>query len=127
MESSLFPELLLKEIIGLSKEAVLITDLDRTVLFASPETGSLLEYEPELLVKQPLDTLFLQEDTRILVVPDHFTPLVKRTHTPEPVPFAIAGKGIPKSISAKFSEEEAQRSNLYFEEAPLLIEYLVKE
>ena len=67
------------------------------------------------------------EDTRILVVPDHFTPLAKRTHTPEPVPFVIAGAGIPKSITAKFSEEEAQRSSLYFEETSLLMEYLVKQ
>ena len=74
-----------------------------------------------ILKERNLDT------TRILLVPDHFTPLSKRTHTPEPVPFAIAGPGIPKSITAKFSEEEAQRSNLYFEEPSLLMEYLVKE
>ncbi|MBN2120033.1 MAG: cofactor-independent phosphoglycerate mutase [Candidatus Omnitrophica bacterium] len=67
------------------------------------------------------------ESTRILVVPDHFTPLSKRTHTPEPVPFVIAGGKIPKSITAKFSEEEAQRSSLYFEQTSLLMEYLVKE
>ncbi len=75
--------------------------------------------------------LFLKErnmdDTRILVVPDHFTPVSIRTHTPEPVPFVIAGKGIPKSIASVYSEEESQQSNLYFEEAPLLMEYLLKD
>ncbi|HEC70017.1 MAG TPA: cofactor-independent phosphoglycerate mutase [Candidatus Omnitrophica bacterium] len=67
------------------------------------------------------------KDTRILVVPDHFTPLSKRTHTPEPVPFVIAGEGIPESITSKFSEEEAQRSSLYFEKPSLLMEYLIKK
>ncbi|MDY6914400.1 MAG: cofactor-independent phosphoglycerate mutase, partial [Planctomycetota bacterium] len=34
------------------------------------------------------------DDWRILVLPDHPTPCMRRTHTPEPVPFAIAGKRI---------------------------------
>lgn len=67
------------------------------------------------------------EDTRLLVVPDHFTPFSKRTHSPEPVPLVFAGKGIPHSITAKFSEEEAQRSDLYFDEGPLLMNYLLKQ
>lgn len=66
------------------------------------------------------------EDTRILVSPDHFTPVSVRTHTAEPVPFVVAGNGIPKSVSANYSEEEAQRSNLYFEEGALLMEYFIK-
>lgn len=66
------------------------------------------------------------EDTRILVSPDHFTPVSVRTHTAEPVPFVVAGNGIPKSVSAHYSEEEAQRSNLYFEEGALLMEYFIK-
>ncbi|MCD6539464.1 MAG: cofactor-independent phosphoglycerate mutase [Candidatus Omnitrophica bacterium] len=67
------------------------------------------------------------KDTRILIVPDHFTPLSKRTHTPEPVPFVIAGEGIPGSMTSRFSEEEAQRSSLYFEKPSLLMEYLIKK
>lgn len=84
----------------------------------------------ERIDKLVLGTILKERDlgsTRILVVPDHFTPLSKRTHTPEPVPFVLAGSNIPRSITAKFSEEEAARSQLYFEEASLLIEYLIKE
>ena len=66
------------------------------------------------------------DDTRILVVPDHFTPLKLRTHTAEPVPFLMAGAGIPKSVTSKFSEEEAQRSNVFFEAGALLMEYFIK-
>lgn len=66
------------------------------------------------------------DDTRILIAPDHFTPLSLRTHTAEPVPFLMAGAGIPKSVTSKFSEEEAQRSNLYFDEGALLVEYFIK-
>ena len=66
------------------------------------------------------------EDTRILVAPDHFTPLSVRTHTSEPVPFLMAGSGVPKSVTSTFSEEEAQRSNLYFDDGALLMEYFIK-
>lgn len=32
-------------------------------------------------------------DYRMLVLPDHFTPIKARTHTPEPVPFVLYGDG----------------------------------
>ncbi|MFC1514458.1 cofactor-independent phosphoglycerate mutase [Candidatus Omnitrophota bacterium] len=102
---------------------------------ATDEAGHNQDLRMKIICTERIDRLVLGtilkerslEDTRILVVPDHFTPLVKRTHTPEPVPFVIAGPGIPKSITAKYSEEEAQRSSLYFEETSLLMEYLVKQ
>lgn len=82
----------------------------------------------ERIDKLVLGTILKERDlknTRIMVVPDHFTPLSKRTHTPEPVPFVMAGREIPKSTVPKFSEEEAQRSNLYFEEGVLLMNYFI--
>lgn len=53
-------------------------------------------------------------DYRILVAADHFTPIARRTHTPEAPPFAwarrsdLAGRHSPR----KFSESESQRSGL---------------
>ena len=41
---------------------------------------------------------------RILVLPDHPTPCELRTHTPEPVPFCMAGWGIVPDEVHHFSE-----------------------
>ncbi len=56
-------------------------------------------------------------DYRVLVVSDHFTPIVRRTHTPEPPPFAWARKRelALRRPSRPFTETEALRSGLLFE------------
>ena len=48
---------------------------------------------------------------RVLVTTDHNTPLSVRTHTTEPVPFAIGGTGVagpPDKSTSGFSEKSAQ-------------------
>jgi len=65
------------------------------------------------------------EDFRILITPDHPTPVSKRTHTNEPVPFLIYGKGIEKGSFSSYSEAEAQNASLYFDRGPELIKYLL--
>lgn len=44
------------------------------------------------------------DDYRVLIAPDHPTPVALRTHTEEYVPFLMAGKGIPKD--GRFSYDE---------------------
>ena len=46
---------------------------------------------------------------RVLVLPDHPTPLAIRTHTDEPVPFAMIGSGIEPDDMKAFSEREGAR------------------
>jgi len=58
------------------------------------------------------------DDYRVMVVSDHLTPIVKRTHTDEPTPFASASK---REIEAgkkgsPFTESSALRSGLIFHE-----------
>jgi len=48
-------------------------------------------------------------DWRVLVLPDHPTPIALRTHTSEPVPFAMMGSGIEPDGMEAFSEREAAR------------------
>jgi len=48
-------------------------------------------------------------DWRVMVLPDHPTPIALRTHTAEPVPFAVMGSGIEPDGMAAFSEREAAR------------------
>ena len=43
-------------------------------------------------------------NTKVLILPDHATPIVKRTHTSDYVPFIMSGKNIVKDEIEKFSE-----------------------
>ena len=54
------------------------------------------------------------EDYRIIIVPDHPTPVSKRTHTDEPVPFVLSGTGVTAENFSSYSETEAANSSLYF-------------
>ncbi len=47
-------------------------------------------------------------DYRVLVAPDHFTPITRKTHVPDPVPFAIWGPGVASDGCGAFSESEAR-------------------
>jgi len=63
-----------------------------------------------------LDGLKQFEDYRIMVISDHFTPVVKKTHIADPTPFAWAGKSGLKAPGGKtaFTEKAAKESGLFF-------------
>jgi 2,3-bisphosphoglycerate-independent phosphoglycerate mutase len=65
------------------------------------------------------------EDWRILVLPDHPTPCRVRTHTADPVPFAMAGKRVPAVVERAFNEEEAARADLHVERGCDLMEFFL--
>jgi 2,3-bisphosphoglycerate-independent phosphoglycerate mutase len=48
-------------------------------------------------------------DWRILLLPDHATPISLKTHSREPVPFVIAGKGIEPDGVDCFDEQWAKK------------------
>ena len=61
---------------------------------------------------------------RILVTPDHPTPLRTKTHSHGAVPFAIAGTGIAPS-GQTYDEVAAARSSLAFDEGWKLMGYFL--
>lgn len=63
---------------------------------------------------------------RLLVMPDHYTPVKAKTHTNEPVPFAICGKDIAPDKSEEFSEKAASESGLVFDEGHKLMDYFIQ-
>ncbi len=65
-------------------------------------------------------------DWRILVLPDHPTPCSLRTHTSEPVPFALAGKRIESVIQRTFTEDSATASDLHIANGWELMEFFLK-
>lgn len=70
-----------------------------------------IERFDEEVVGQVLQGLVEFEKWRILVLPDHATPIAIRTHCGDPVPFVVAGYGITSGGAKGFSEKEAERGH----------------
>ncbi len=67
------------------------------------------------------------DDFRILLMPDHATPVSLRTHTADSVCFALYGKGISGSHFCGFNEAQAKKSGIFLENAYMLMDRLIKE
>ncbi len=65
-------------------------------------------------------------DYRVLILPDHPTPIKKRTHTADPVPFAIAGKGISPDDVAVFTEKSAKAGSMGLVQGSELMRILLR-
>ncbi len=68
-----------------------------------------------------------QDDFRLLVLPDHPTPVSLRTHSSDPVPFLMFGKGIPSDPAAEFGESAAKAKGLKFKSGEELMEFFLKK
>ncbi len=83
-----------------------------------------------LLVGRVLEGLKNFKEYRILVLPDHFTPVSLKTHSREPVPFAIYdSRQENKNTSEKskgFHEEAAREEGIFFEEGWKLMDFFIK-
>jgi 2,3-bisphosphoglycerate-independent phosphoglycerate mutase len=64
-------------------------------------------------------------DLRVLIMPDHPTPISVRTHTPDPVPYLIWGKGISANSAARFTEKEAKATGIFIGEGYKIMGKLV--
>lgn len=62
-----------------------------------------------------LDYLYKQGDFKVMVLPDHPTPLCYRTHTHDAVPFLIFDNNDIKNNDLKYCEEDAKSTGLYVE------------
>lgn len=81
------------------------------------------------VVGRVLDGLPALGDYRVMVLPDHPTPLMKKTHTSDPVPFALfdsAGKFTAANKVACYSEREAAASGIVFNPGFELMSHLIK-
>jgi 2,3-bisphosphoglycerate-independent phosphoglycerate mutase len=66
-------------------------------------------------------------DLRVLVMPDHPTPISLRTHTGDPVPYLIWGKGIKPGSAARFTENEAKKTGNYTADGYKMMEALLSK
>ncbi len=63
---------------------------------------------------------------RILVMPDHPTPIELRSHSADPVPFALAGAGVKGVLQQPFSERYSRESGLTIEKGSDMMEFFLK-
>jgi len=65
-------------------------------------------------------------DYRILVTPDHPTPLRTKTHSHGYVPFALAGSDVQPDAATTYDDPTAAQSSLVFEEGWKLMPYFLE-
>jgi 2,3-bisphosphoglycerate-independent phosphoglycerate mutase len=70
---------------------------------------------------------FRPGELRVLVMPDHPTPITLRTHTADPVPFLLWGPGFGASGAKRFTEAEARVTGFFVEEGYNIMNRLLGE
>jgi 2,3-bisphosphoglycerate-independent phosphoglycerate mutase len=64
---------------------------------------------------------------RLLIMPDHATPIQVQTHTDDPVPFLLWGKELTPNGAQRFTEKEARNTGFFLEEGYKIMDILVKK
>jgi 2,3-bisphosphoglycerate-independent phosphoglycerate mutase len=63
---------------------------------------------------------------RVLIMPDHPTPIEIQTHTAEPVPFMFLGPGFAANGASRFTEAEAKKTGVFIEDGYNIMGSLMK-
>ncbi len=67
------------------------------------------------------------EDYRMLVLPDHPTPICIRTHSSEPVPYVLYDSTAVQNNEWSYNEADAEASGNYIAEGHTMIDYLLSK
>ncbi|MDD5504849.1 MAG: cofactor-independent phosphoglycerate mutase [Candidatus Omnitrophica bacterium] len=86
-----------------------------------------IENFDKFVVGTILNALSKSKDFRIIVLPDHATPLSVRTHTREPIPFAICGSGVERGGIETYNEQSARASRLFIKDGFRIMELLLNK
>ena len=86
-----------------------------------------IEYLDQRIVKILVDEFEKAgEDYRMLVLPDHPTPIRVRTHTSDPIPYLLYDSRKQLGSQEMYCEKVAVENNIAFEEGYQLIDYLLE-
>jgi 2,3-bisphosphoglycerate-independent phosphoglycerate mutase len=85
-----------------------------------------IERVDEHVIGPVLERLRREDDWRILIAPDHPTPVAKRVHTTDPPPFCMAGRDVVSVLKRPFSEANGRQSDLHIDPGHELMEYFLK-
>ena len=68
------------------------------------------------------------DDYKIMILPDHPTPIVTKTHASDPVPYMIYKKSAPKDSGvASINEETAKTTGVYVDFGPSMMKKFIEE
>lgn len=84
-----------------------------------------IELIDEKILSKLLDALEQYDDYKILIAPDHPTPLCTKTHARDPIPFMIYHKSCPQNGVDCFDEQSAKQTGLYVDKAYTLIDMMM--
>ena len=85
-----------------------------------------IELIDKLVLARLVDELENYGEYRILIMPDHPTPLVTMTHARDPVPFLIYDNKVNEKGAETFTEETAKASGVYYDHGPDIMKVLLK-
>jgi 2,3-bisphosphoglycerate-independent phosphoglycerate mutase len=85
-----------------------------------------IEHADELMVPQVIARAESAGDVRLLVMPDHPTPLELKSHVPEPVPFVMWGPGFKANGAAAYSEAAARATGFAVTPGHLLMSHFLE-
>ncbi|MGI6096927.1 MAG: cofactor-independent phosphoglycerate mutase [Dethiobacteria bacterium] len=84
-----------------------------------------IDAEAVRILKETLDSW--GDDYKLLILPDHATPLSLRTHTADPVPFLLYNSSSPRTNPVSgFDEVSLKDSALFLAEGHKLMEFVLK-
>ena len=63
---------------------------------------------------------------RVLIMPDHPTPIKVRTHVPDPVPFMLWGAGFTANGAKRFTEMEAESTGFFIDDGYKIMGKLIQ-
>ena len=104
---------------------------------APDECGHRGEFDIKPKAIEKIDSLILTpiyeylknsgEDFKIMVLPDHPTPVELRTHSSEPVPFFIYDSRKPEDGVSSFTEETCRSKNRFIPDGSQLLSFVIEK
>lgn len=83
----------------------------------------------EIIDREILGTMLPEldkyDDFKLMILPDHPTPLALKTHTNDAVPFMIYQKSVKAEGKPVFTEKTAEETGLYIEKGPSIMNYFI--
>ena len=67
------------------------------------------------------------EDYRMMILPDHPTPISKRTHTGDPIPYMLYDSTKEMNGCDKYNEKTAKETGIFCEEGYTLMDHLLED
>lgn len=86
-----------------------------------------IEFIDRRILSTLIDELEKYGEYRILIMPDHPTPLITMTHARDPVPFLIYDNKKPTNGVDCFTEENAALTGVYYDHGPDIMKVLLEK